>query len=60
MRPGHAIGNFVHARRQLTPTERQRRILVQHNLWRPELSRGQAFDLIRNLFGNGQRTGEQH
>jgi hypothetical protein len=57
---GYAIGTFVHARRQLAPTERQRRILVQHNLWRPELSRGEAHDLIGNLFANGQQKGKQH
>jgi hypothetical protein len=57
---GNAISRYVRSRRQLAPTERQRRILVQHNIWRPELSRGEAHDLIGNIFANGHLTGEQH
>jgi hypothetical protein len=57
---GDAISRYVRSRRLLPPTERQRRILVQHNLWRPELSRGEAHDLIGNIFANDRRTGEQH
>jgi hypothetical protein len=45
----HAIGQFVHARRQLAPTARQERFLKERGEWRDGMSRGEAFDTIRRI-----------
>jgi hypothetical protein len=45
----HVIGRFVHDRRQLSPTERQKEFLKAQGQWRDGMSRGEAFDLIRRI-----------
>jgi hypothetical protein len=45
----HTIGRFVDARRQLSPTVRQEKFLKEKGLWRDGMSRGEAFDLIRQI-----------
>jgi hypothetical protein len=42
------INRFINARRQLAPTPRQIQLLKARGLWRDGMTRGEAFDLIRN------------
>jgi hypothetical protein len=52
----HTIGDYVSARRLCAPTAKQERLLRQHGLWKPGLTRGQAFDLIKTILaGERQR-----
>ena len=45
----HVIGQFVQARRQLSPTDRQETFLKEHGKWRQGMNRGEALDLIRRI-----------
>ena len=45
----HVIGQFVHARRQLSPTDRQVKFLKEHGKWRDGMNRGEVFDLIQRI-----------
>jgi hypothetical protein len=45
----HTIGQFVHSRREMSPTARQEQFLKQKGQWRDGMSRGEAFDLIGQL-----------
>jgi hypothetical protein len=49
----HAIGRFVHSRREMSPTARQEEYLKQRGRWRDGMSRGEAFDLIGQLVAGG-------
>lgn len=40
------IGHFIYNRRRLAPTAWQKRFLQDRRLWREEMTRGEAFDLI--------------
>jgi|HubBroStandDraft_4_1064222.scaffolds.fasta_scaffold1031060_1 hypothetical protein len=43
------IGQYVAARRRTSPSDRQKRFLMQHGKWRDGMTRGEAFDLIGSL-----------
>ena len=43
------IGAFVDSRRRLPPTARQEQLLRTRGLWRPGMTRGEAFDLIARI-----------
>ena len=45
----HVIGEFVQARRQLSPTGRQEKLLKEQSKWREGMNRGEAFDLIQRI-----------
>jgi len=45
----HLIGEFIHSRRLLPPTPKQEAFLRQQGLWRAGISRGEAFDAIKEL-----------
>jgi len=47
------IGQFVRDRRQLSPTARQEKLLKDLGKWREGMSRGEAFDLIRQFYAGG-------
>ncbi len=46
----HRINTFVSERRKYAPTPKQEMLLRQHSMWKPGLSRGEAFDLIKSIF----------
>ena len=45
----HAINRFVHTRRQLSPTVRQEKLLKKHGQWRQGMTRGEAFDRMKQI-----------
>jgi hypothetical protein len=44
------INKFVRFRRRLAPTDRQKNLLQGRGKWREGMTRGEAHDLIRQLF----------
>ena len=52
------IGLYIDKRRQLAPTPQQEHILRKAGLWRPGITRGEAFDFIGRYF-EAQKEGQQ-
>jgi hypothetical protein len=51
----HVIGRFVSSRRRMPPTARQEKFLKEQGKWREGMSRGEAFDAIKQCFRDSDR-----
>ena len=40
--------------RSLSPTDKQEKYLIEYGLWRPELTRGEASELLAKQFSQGK------
>jgi len=52
----HRINSFISQRRRLAPTPKQEALLKQRGKWKDGMTRGEAFDEIRRLMWEDQRS----